>query len=138
MKFLIDNWYLVLTAVISGSLLLWTTFRGKSGGITTAEAVRLLNREKGVLIDVSEPEEFAQGHAGGARNVPLKLLSTGEPVKQLPTNKALPLVLMCKSGARASRAAGILRQQGYTNAVALGGGLAAWREASLPVEKSAA
>lgn len=137
LKFLIDNWYLVLTAVISGSLLLWTTFRGKSAGVSTAEAVRLINREKGVLLDVSEPEEFAQGHAVGARNVPMKLLSTGEPIKQLPTNKALPLVLMCKTGARAQRAAGILRQQGFTQVVPVAGGLTAWREASLPVEKSA-
>ncbi len=138
LKFLIDNWYLVLTAVISGGLLLWTSFRGKSSGVTTAEAVRLLNREKGVLIDVSEPEEFAQGHAVGARNVPLNVLTTGEPIKQLPSNKALPLVLMCKTGARSGRAAGILRQQGYTQVVPVAGGLAAWREASLPVEKSAA
>lgn len=139
MKFLIDNWYLVLTAVVSGSLLLWTSVRGKAGGVATAEAVRLINREKGVLIDVSEPEEFAAAHAGGARNVPLSVLTgTTDPIKQLPTNKALPVVLMCKSGARASRAAGILRKQGYANVVALSGGLAAWREASLPIEKSAA
>ncbi len=139
MKFLIDNWYLVLTAVVSGSLLLWTSVRGKSGGVATAEAVRLINREKGVLIDVSEPDEFAAAHAGGARNVPLSVLTgTTDPIKQLPTNKALPVVLMCKSGARASRAAGILRKQGYANVVALSGGLAAWREASLPIEKSAA
>ena len=38
------------------------------------EAVRLINREKAVLIDVSEPEEYAQGHAVGARNVPLAAL----------------------------------------------------------------
>ncbi|OWQ87735.1 sulfurtransferase [Roseateles aquatilis] len=139
MKFLIENWYLVLTAVLSGGLLLWTSLRGKSGGVATAEAVRLINREKGVLIDVCEPEEFAAAHAGGARNVPLsQLTGTGAPVKQLPTNKALPVVLMCQTGARAQRAAGILQKQGYANAVAVAGGLAAWREASLPVEKSAA
>lgn len=137
MKFLIDNWYLVLTAVVSGGLLFWTTLRGKAG-VSTAEAVRLVNREKGVLIDVSEPAEYAAGHAGGARNVPLATLGTAEPPRQLPTNKALPVVLMCQSGTRAAKAAGILRKQGYANAVALSGGLAAWREASLPIEKSAA
>lgn len=141
MKFLIDNWYLVLTAVVSGGLLLWTS-RGKGAGIGTAEAVRLINREKGVLIDIRESAEFAEGHAGGARNVPLSVLkelkNTAEPIKQLPTNKALPVVLMCKSGQRAGAAAGILKAQGYANAVVLAGGLNAWREANLPVEKSAA
>lgn len=140
MKFLIDNWYLVLAALVSGGMLLWSSLgRGKSAGVAPAEAVRLINREKGVLIDVSEAEEFAKAHAGGARNVPLSLLTgTGEPVKQLPSNKALPLVLVCANGARAARAAGILRKQGYDKAVALSGGLAAWREANLPIEKSAA
>ncbi len=140
MKFLIDNWYLILAALASGGLLLWGSFgRGKSGGVTTAEAVRLVNREKGVLIDVCEPAEYAAAHVKGARNVPLsQLKGTSEPIKQLPSNKALPVVLLCQNGARASRAAGILRKQGYANAVALSGGLAAWREASLPIEKSAA
>ena len=139
LKFLIENWYLVLAALTSGGLLLWPSLRGKSGGVATAEAVRLVNREKGVLIDVSEPAEYAAGHANGARNVPLSTLTGTElPAKQLPSNKALPVVLMCKTGARAQRAAGILQKQGYANAVAVQGGLAAWREASLPVEKSAA
>ena len=134
MKFLIENWYLVLSALVSGGLLLWTSMRGKAGGVPTAEAVRLVNREKGVLVDVSEPEEFAAAHAKGARNVPLSTLTGTD----LPSNKALPVVLLCKTGARAQRAAGILQKQGYANAVAVQGGLTAWREASLPVETSAA
>jgi len=139
LKFLIENWYLVLTALVSGGLLLWTSMRGKMGGVVVAEAVRLVNREKGVLIDVCETEEYAAGHAGGARNVPLSTLTGTElPARQLPSNKALPVVLMCQTGARAQRAAGILQKQGYANAVAVQGGLKAWREASLPIEKSAA
>ncbi|MBO9689175.1 rhodanese-like domain-containing protein [Roseateles chitosanitabidus] len=139
MKFLIENWYLVLTALVSGGLLAWTSLKDKSAGVSTAEAVRLINREKGVLIDVSDAAEYAAGHANGARSVPLELLTgTETPIKQLPTNKALPVVLMCKTGARAQRAAGILRKQGYANVVVVAGGLKAWREASLPVEKSAA
>jgi hypothetical protein len=66
------NWVLILAALTSGALLLWPTLAQRSGSaVSTAEAVRLINREKAVLIDVSEPEEFSQGHAAGARNVPL-------------------------------------------------------------------
>ena len=89
--------------------------------VGTAEAVRLINREKGVLIDVCEPAEFAAGHAAGARNVPLGPL---DGAKDLPTNKALPLVLMCATGARAGRAAALLRKAGYEKAVAVAGGTA--------------
>jgi len=136
LKFLLDNWILVLAALTSGGLLLWPTLARSSQGkaLTTAEAVRLVNREKAVLIDVCEPAEFAAGHVAGARNIPLASL---EGHKSLPSNKALPLVVLCQSGARAARAAGTLRKLGYENAQPLAGGLNAWREANLPVEKSA-
>ena len=51
--------------------------------------------------------------------------------------RALPLVVMCATGARSSRAAAQLRKAGYGNVHNLAGGNAAWREASLPIEKSA-
>jgi rhodanese-related sulfurtransferase len=137
MKFLLENWVLVLAALTSGGLLLWPSLArsGGAGSVGTNEAVRLINREKAVLIDVSEPDEFARGHAAGARNVPLNSL---QGAKELPSNKQLPVVLMCSTGARAARAAGELRKLGHQRAIALAGGLKAWREANLPLEKSAA
>lgn len=138
MKFLLDHWYLVVSALLSGGLLAWPALRGGSGGagrVSTAEAVTLINREKAVLIDVSEPNEFANGHAANAKNAPFGSL---EGHKALPSNKALPVLLICPTGARAQRAVGTLKKLGYERAAAIVGGLAAWREAQLPVEKSAA
>ncbi|MFG6465507.1 rhodanese-like domain-containing protein [Roseateles sp. BYS87W] len=136
MNFLIENWFLVVAALVSGGMLLWPmlTAGSQGAGVGPAEAVQLVNREKGVLIDVSEPAEFAQGHPVGARNIPFGQI---EGHKQLPSNKSLPLVVVCPTGARAGRAAGMLRKLGYEKAQVLVGGLKAWREASLPVEKSA-
>ena len=141
LEFLLKNWMLVLTALVSGFFLVWPQLKGKggAGSIGANEAVRLINREKAVLIDVSEPDEFAKGHPNGARNVPIsKLEGKLEGAKELPSNKALPLVVVCPTGSRASRAAGLLRKAGYEKAQSLAGGLGAWREANLPVEKSAA
>jgi rhodanese-related sulfurtransferase len=141
LEFLLNNWMLVLTALVSGFFLLWPQLKGKggAGAVGTAEAVRLINREKAVLIDVSEPEEFAKGHPNGARNVPISSLTAPlDAVKALPSNKALPLIVVCPTGTRASRAAGLLRKAGYEKVQPLAGGLGAWREAKLPVEKSAA
>ncbi len=133
MSFLIENWTLILLAVASGGMLIVPQLRaGGSKSIGTAEAVRLINREKGVLIDVSEPAEYAAGHAVGARNIPVASLSDS---KDLPSNKALPLVLMCATGARSGRAAGALRKLGYENVYPVSGGNGAWREANLPIEK---
>ncbi|MFT7723325.1 MAG: rhodanese-like domain-containing protein [Roseateles sp.] len=136
MNFLIENWFLVAAALLSGGMLLWPLLQagGRGASVSSAEAVQLINREKGVLIDVSEPEEFAKGRPVGARNVPFGQL---EGHKSLPSNKALPLVVVCPTGARASRAAGMLRKLGYEKAQVLAGGLKAWQEANLPVEKSA-
>jgi len=103
--------------------------------VDTNEAIRLVNREKAVLVDVCEPAEYAAGHAIGARNVPVGQLDGS---KDLPSNKAVPIVLMCASGSRSSRAAATLRKAGHEKVVSLAGGLRAWRDANLPVEKSAA
>lgn len=133
MKFFVENWHLFLVAFTSGALLLWPVVRRSgAGSVGTAEAVRLINREKGVLIDVSEPAEYAAGHAAGARNVPLARI---EGAKELPSNKAVPLIVLCPNGGRASRAVATLRKAGYEGAVTLGGGTAAWRDAQLPIEK---
>jgi rhodanese-related sulfurtransferase len=138
-KFIVDNWILLIVAFVSGAMLVWPMVRrgAGAGAVGTAEAVRLINREKGVLIDVAEPAEYAAGHAAGARNVPLGKIGGTEPTKDLPSNKALPLLVMCPTGSRAGRAAEQLRKAGYANAVSVAGGTAAWREANLPVEKSA-
>ena len=135
--FLIENWYLFLAAAVSGGLLIWPMFGAAAAGagkVTAAEAVRLINREKAVLIDVSEPAEYAQSHAGGARNIPLAGL---EASPALPKNKGLPVLLMCPTGTRSSRAVAALKKLGFEHAHAVAGGLAAWREANLPVDKTA-
>ena len=136
MKFLLENWYLFLAAVASGGMLLWQSLGNAAGGgrLSTVEAVQLINREKAVLIDVSEPAEYASGHATGSKNVPIGGL---EASKDLPKNKALPLVVVCPTGSRAGRAVGVLKKLGYENTRALAGGLGAWREANLPIEKTA-
>lgn len=135
MNFFIDNWMLISVAFVSGALLVWPAVQGASmGGLTSASAVLLINREKAVVVDVSEAEEFAAGHVAGARNVPV-----GELEQRLPEvvrNKSLPLILVCANGARANRAAGVAKKLGYDKAQVLAGGLKAWKEANLPVEKA--
>ena len=136
LDFLRENWMLVLLAVTSGAMLLRPSLAGAGGGgkVSANEAVRLINREKGVLIDVCEPAEFAAGHPVGAKNVPFGSL---DGAKALPSNKTTPVIVTCASGARAGRAAALLRKQGYEKAVALAGGNRGWADASLPVEKTA-
>ena len=133
MNFIVENWYLILLAVVSGAMLLLPALQGGAGGLSTAAAVQLINREKGVLIDVCGADEYAAIHAVGAKNVPLADLESRLPA--VVKNKALPLVLVCARGSRAQRAAAVAQKLGYTNAQVLAGGLKAWQDAGLPVEK---
>jgi rhodanese-related sulfurtransferase len=134
-KFLLDNWMLIAVAIISGTMLLMPIIQGAGGGLTADGAVQLINREKAVVIDVSETEEFAAGHVGGAKNIPLNLLE--DKLTSAVKNKALPLILVCGTGARSARAVAIAKKLGYENTQSMSGGLKAWRTANLPVEKTA-
>jgi rhodanese-related sulfurtransferase len=136
MSYLLENWYWLVAALASGGLLLWPQIKGgASGGLTPANAVHLINREKAQVIDVCDPVEYAAGHVVGAKNIPLDTLA--DKAKGLPGNKTIPLVVVCASGARSAKAVVQLKALGYENAQTLAGGLKAWREANLPIEKSA-
>jgi rhodanese-related sulfurtransferase len=135
MKFILDNWMLIGVALSSGVMLMLPALQGAGqGGLTPAAAVQLINREKAVVVDICEPAEFAAGHVGGAKNIPLGQLE-GKLAGSVK-NKALPLILVCQSGARSSRAVAIAKKLGYEQAQSLSGGLGAWRSASLPIEKA--
>lgn len=135
MKFIVDNWMLIALAVFSGALLLAPIIQGAvATGLGVTEAVQLMNREKAVIVDVCEPNEFATGHVVGSKNIPFGELQAklGSAVK----NKKLPLILVCQSGARSGRAVATATGLGYEQVHSLAGGLVAWRAANMPVEKS--
>lgn len=136
MKFLIDNWMLISIALASGGMLVWPLIAGSmnAGALTASGAVQLINREKAVVVDVGDMEEFAAGHVGGAKHVPLSELEG--KLAGAAKNKALPLILVCANGARANRAVAVAKKMGYEQAQALGGGLKAWKDANLPLEKA--
>ena len=135
MKFFIDNWMLISVALASGAMLLWPAVQGATaGGLSTANAIALINHERAVVVDVSEKEEFAQGHVGGAKNVPVGQLEQRLP--EVVKNKTLPLILVCPNGARSNRALAVAKKLGYEKAQVMAGGLKAWKEANLPVEKA--
>jgi rhodanese-related sulfurtransferase len=133
-EFLTENWMLIVIAVVSGAMLMWPAMGG--GGKATVQpmkAVQMMNHEKAVVIDVCEPNEFANGHVGGARNVPLSQLE--KQLEGAVKNKQLPLILVCASGMRSGRAVAVAKKLGYDNAYSLAGGMGAWRAANMPVSK---
>lgn len=82
------------------------------------------------LIDVRTAAEYADGHIAGAVDIPVEELSG----RLAEVSKDHPVVLYCRSGRRATEAAGILENAGYKGIYNLGG-IQAWQAAGLPLEK---
>ncbi len=97
--------------------------------ITPQQAAARLSRGEAVLIDVREPAEFAAGHIAEAMSVPLAKLS--EILANLPAGK--PVIFQCERGVRGERACERAATAGLRDVANLAGGLAAWRQAGLPI-----
>jgi len=135
-KFLQDNILLIAVAFVSGAMLLWPYVRRATGGpsVSPSQATQLINREDALVIDVREPGEFGAGHILGAKNVPMSRVDSGG-AEVAGKRKDRPVILYCDSGNRSAKAAAALRGQGYTRVLNLSGGIGAWQQAGLPVEK---
>ena len=136
MQFAANNWYLILGIVMVLAMLVYaplTQLRHGVRHVTSAEAIRLLNQEKGLLMDVREPDEYRTGHVPNAMNVPLSGLAGS--LKQIEKYKSLPLIICCRTSQRSARAAVTLRKQGFANVQVLAGGMLGWQRENLPVAK---
>jgi rhodanese-related sulfurtransferase len=136
MDFIRNNLLLVAIAVVSGVMLIWPSLRrsGGSASLDTLAATRLINAEDALVLDIREHNEFREGHVLGARNVPAARL--GEAAgSELARYKERAVIVYCAVGQRSAGAADTLRKAGFSKVYNLSGGIAAWRQAGLPVEK---
>jgi rhodanese-related sulfurtransferase len=81
------------------------------------------------VVDVREPNEWAEGHLEGALHIPLSRLAANV---HLLASQA-PIVVMCQAGARSTVGASLLRASGLSNVLNAAGGINAWRQAQLPI-----
>lgn len=136
MKFLISNIWLVLAAIASGAILVWPLINRRLSGVPeigALQAVQLLNRKDAVMIDVREPGEFSAGHAPNAKNIPHAQLD--KRIGELEKFKNRPAVIVCQTGSRSHTATTALKKAGFSEVVVLAGGMGAWQQANMPVEK---
>lgn len=98
--------------------------------VNAREAEALLASGGVDLVDVRNPNEWANGHLPGARHVPLDVLRT-EPRKHLPRDNVL---FVCAMGGRSQQAGRIAEELGFTQVFSLDGGTEAWAALGLPVE----
>jgi rhodanese-related sulfurtransferase len=130
-QFLTDNILLIAIAFISGGMLVWPLVKSRASGpaLSTLQVTQLINGRNATIVDIRSPEEFAKGSLPNAKNLPAEKI--GERMRELKKDR--PLIVVCPTGSTASRAAAQLRAGGFSEVYVLGGGLAAWREAGLPI-----
>ena len=90
------------------------------------------------VIDVREPDEFAGplGHIAGSRNMPLSAF--GSRLSQLTELEQTPLVLVCRTDKRSTKAAQFLRDAGLSEVSVLRSGMEQWKNSGFPVESNQA
>jgi rhodanese-related sulfurtransferase len=84
-----------------------------------------------VLVDVREQNEFDEVRIPGSILVPLSEFQ--QRYDEIPKDKEI--VMQCRSGARSGKATEFLLANGYTNVVNMTGGILAWNEAGLTVQR---
>ncbi|MBK1624651.1 rhodanese-like domain-containing protein [Afifella marina] len=97
--------------------------------MTPQEVRKALDAHEIVLIDVRTPAEFAFERIPGALLAPMSELDADN----LPTQTDKPVVFHCGSGKRSELVSRKAIEAGFTKAAHLEGGLAAWKQAGLPL-----
>ena len=94
---------------------------------------RLLGDKATTLIDVRTASEYRDVHIPGTKLMPLDTLNSAS----VAPFSASEIVLVCKSGMRAERAAKKLTEGGCSNLLVLQNGTQGWIDAGFPVERGA-
>lgn len=102
--------------------------------LSATAAIRLINNNDDTLIiDTRTAAEYKAGHINNAKSVPLKDLASR--LEKFSDHKNKPVLVYCNSGSSASRAMKMLKSSGFEKVNNLEGGIAAWKEANMPVSK---
>ena len=136
MPFVENNIWLILLAAVSGFMLLAPNLGARLRGIKEVgvmEATQLINHRDAVVVDVREDKEYFSGHIPQSKHIPLGELKVR--LRDLEKFKGKPLVIGCRSGNRSMGACGILKKHGFEEVYNLKGGIIAWEQANMPVEK---
>ena len=100
---------------------------------TPTGAVKLLNNDDTILIDVRESAEFGKGHIENALHIPLSSLDG--KLYELEPHKQTPVIVTCQQGSRSANACKKLHKAGFTQVYDMKGGMLAWEDAKLPINR---
>lgn len=132
-EFSVNHPLLVGAFVALVLMVIFNEFRVAGNGVTTAQAVRLMNREEAIALDIRDRKEYSAGHITGSLNIPLANLDSR--ISELDKYKDKKILVVCKMGNSAAMAVAKLQKAGFTEALRLKGGMMQWQTDSMPVVK---
>ena len=83
------------------------------------------------IIDVRTPEEFTEGHLGGATMIDFYADDFVDRIAEL--DRDVPYLIYCRSGNRSGQTRALMAELGFTDVVDVDGGIIAWTEADLEI-----
>jgi rhodanese-related sulfurtransferase len=105
--------------------------RTSAASVSVQQAILLVNRSEGVILDIRDKKEFDAGHIVDAINIPASKFD--QRVVELSKYKKTPVVVVCKLGQQSGDVAKKLTSAGHEEVVRLGGGISEWQAQSLPL-----
>jgi rhodanese-related sulfurtransferase len=138
LDFLLQHLGLVALVIASALLLAWPEIQGLMGQqntVGTLEATQLINQKHAIIIDLRRTQDYEAGHLPQARHIPADELSSR--VDEVARFHSRPVILVTTGASANAGAVKTLKAQGFTDVFTLKGGVLAWVEASLPIERSA-
>lgn len=121
---------LALVLVALAATEVWRLLLGPKA-LASSEAVRLINSDDAVVVDVRSAKDFKKGHILNAVNIPLE--GVGKRIGEIAKDTDRTILCYCAMGSVAPQACAKLDKLGYHHAHALKGGINGWQQAGLPV-----
>ena len=126
--------FIALLAII-GMLIGSEVLRRMRGvrSLDTNAALRMMNDQDALVLDVRDAGGFKAGHLPQARHIALSALQ--ERIGELSKAGDKPIIVYCQSGISSQSACALLKKNNIANTYSLAGGINAWVEANLPISR---
>ena len=134
LMFMIEHWFLSGLLIVLVIALIWLETQGSVGGmkrLTTGQAIQVINKEHGVVIDIRDRDAYNKGHIANALHIPHDDIAH----KDLKAYQNTPIIVVCTAGVSAQKLGKELKAQGLNLLYFLQGGMNAWHAENLPVVK---
>ena len=131
-----NHMLLVMALIAIIALLIGGEIQSRISGIkelAPGEAIRMINHENAIMVDMREDKDYGAGHIVNALHVPA---NPADAPDKLEKHRDKPIIVYCQHGRRSSTFCSKLKKQGFESVYNLKGGLQAWQKEALPLKRN--